>query len=92
MSVHASKKYKIHFLYLCQFHMALKYFIPYIYIYIYIYFSGVKISALTQEIHFFQINALQIFNAINAWAGLGLATTFTTAASVSFFLKRIAFI
>ncbi len=28
----------------------------------------------------------------NAGAGLGLATPFTTAASVSFFLKRIAFI
>ncbi len=58
----------------------------------YIYISGVKISALTQEINFFQINALKIFNAINAGAGLGLATTFTTAASVSFLLKRIAFI
>ncbi len=57
-----------------------------------IYISGVKISALTREIIFFQIKALKIFNAINAGAGLGLATSFTTAASVSFFLKRIVFI
>ncbi len=49
--------------------------------------SGVKINALTQEIHFFQINELKIFNAINAGAGLVLATPFTTAASVSFFLE-----
>ncbi len=61
----------------------------YVHIYIYIYISGVKISALTREINFFR---LKIFNAINAGAGLGLATPFTTAASVSFFLKRIAFI
>ncbi len=46
---------------------------------------------LTKE-NFFQINALKIFNAVNAGAGLGLATPFTTAASVSSFLKRIAFI
>ncbi len=65
-----------------------------IYIYLFIFISGVKISVLTQEINFFQINALKIFiyNAINAGAGLGLATPFTTAAAVSFFLKRIAFI
>ncbi len=36
---------------------------------------------------FFQINALKIFNAINAGAGLGLATPFTTAASL-FFLEK----
>ncbi len=54
----------------------------------YIYISGVKISALTQEINFFQINALKIFNAINAGAGLGLATTFTTAASCLFFIEK----
>ncbi len=41
-----------------------------------------------QEIIFFQINALKIFYAINAGAGLGLATPFTTAASVSFFLEK----
>ncbi len=29
--------------------------VPYIYIYIYIYISGVKISALTQEIIFFRL-------------------------------------
>ncbi len=33
------------------------------------------------------LNALKIFNAINAGAGLGLATPFTTAASV-FFLEK----
>ncbi len=59
---------------------------------IYIYISGVKISELKQEIIFSQIKVLKIFNAINAGAGLGLATPFATAASVSFFLKRIAFI
>ncbi len=41
---------------------------------------------------FFQINTLKIFNAIKAGAGLGLATLFKTAASVSYFLIRIAFI
>ncbi len=59
---------------------------------VFIYTSSVKISMLTQGDEFFQINALKIFNAVNAGAGLGLATPFTTAASVSFFLKRIAFI
>ncbi len=39
-----------------------------------------------------QINALKIFNAINAGAELVLVTPFTAAASVSFFLKSIAFI
>ncbi len=34
------------------------------------------------------LNALKIFNAINAGAGLGLATPFTTAASVSFFREK----
>ncbi len=53
----------------------------YIYIYIYIYYIYVYIYII-----------YMIFNAINAGAGLGLATPFTTAASVSFFLKRIAFI
>ncbi len=56
---------------------------------VYIYISGVKISALTREINFFQINALKIFNAVNAGAGLGLATPFTTAASVSFSWKGL---
>ncbi len=42
--------------------------------------------------NFFQINTLKIFNAVNAGAGLGLATPFTTAASVSFFLKRIVYV
>ncbi len=46
----------------------------YIY-YVYINTSGVKINALMQE--------LKIFNT---GAGLGLATPFTNAASVSFFL------
>ncbi len=41
-----------------------------------------------QEITFFQINKIKIFNAINAGAGLGLATPFTTAASVSSFLEK----
>ncbi len=41
---------------------------------------------------FFQIKALKIFNAINAGVELGLATLFTTASSVSCFLKMIAFI
>ncbi len=41
---------------------------------------------------FFQINTIQIFNTIKAGAGLGLATLFKTAASVSYFLIRIAFI
>ncbi len=58
----------------------------YVYICIYIYISAVKISALTQAINFFQFNALKIFNAVNAGAGLELATPLTTAASVSFFL------
>ncbi len=49
-----------------------------------IYISGVKISALNAGDYFFQINALKIFNAVNAGAELGLATPFTTAASVSF--------
>ncbi len=61
--------------------------IIYIYIYIYIYISSVKIGALTQEINFCQINMLKIFKAINAGAGLRLATPFTTAAPVSFFLR-----
>ncbi len=39
-------------------------------------------------IHIFQINALKIFNAINAGAGLGLATPLSTAASISFFLEK----
>ncbi len=45
----------------------------------YIYFSGVKINALTQAINFFLFNTLKIFNAINAGAGLGLATPLKTA-------------
>ncbi len=52
---------------------------------LYIYISGVKISLLKKEIIFFRLN---IFNAINFGAGLGLATLFTTAASVSFFLEN----
>ncbi len=58
----------------------------------FIYFSAVKISALTQAINFSSLTALKIFNAINAGAELGLATTLTTAASVSFFFTRIVFI
>ncbi len=42
----------------------------YIYIYIFIYISAVKISTLTQAIHFFQFNAFKLFNV---GAGLGLA-------------------
>ncbi len=37
-------------------------------------FSAVKLCALMQAIIFFQFNALKLFNAINAVAGLGLAT------------------
>ncbi len=66
------------------------------YTYIYIYIRAVNQLKyqrnLTQEKNIFQINALKIFNAINAVAGLGLDTPFTTPASVSFFLKGIAFI
>ncbi len=40
----------------------------------------------------FQFNALKIFNAINAVAELGSATTLTTPASAPFFLTRSAFI
>ncbi len=39
-------------------------------------------------IHFFQFNALKIFNAINAGAGLGLATPLTTAVFVTISLKK----
>ncbi len=39
-------------------------------------------------IYIFQMNALKIFNAINAGAGLGLATPLSTAASISFFLEK----
>ncbi len=59
----------------------------YIYIYIYIYIY-VKICVLTQAINVFSLTALKIFNTINAEAGLGLATPFTTADSVSFFLDK----
>ncbi len=59
-----------------------------IYIYIYIYISGVKISVLTQAIHFFQLNTLQIFNAIIAWVELVLAAPLTTAVSVTFSLDK----
>ncbi len=55
-------------------------------------FRAIKISALTQAIHFFQFNMLKLFNAINAGAELGLATPIVTATSVSFFLTRAAFI
>ncbi len=41
---------------------------------------------------FIQFNALQIFNAINTGAELGLATPLTTAASVSFFLTIIVYL
>ncbi len=50
--------------------------------------SAVKISTLTQPIISFQFNALKIFNAINAGAGLRLATSFTTAVSVTFSLDK----
>ncbi len=64
-----------------------------VYIYIYVYISGIRISVLMQEIFFsFQINTLKIFKAIKAGVGLGFATLFKTAASVSYFLIRIAFI
>ncbi len=53
-----------------------------IYIYIYIYISAVKISSLTQAIHFPSLKVLKIFNAVNAGAGLGLVTQFKTAASL----------
>ncbi len=55
-------------------------------------FSAVKISALTHAIHFSSLTVLKIFNAVNARAGLGLAIPLTTAASVSLFLTRSAFI
>ncbi len=58
------------------------------YIYIYIYISAVKICALTQAINFFQLNVLKIFYAINAGAGLGLATALTTAVSVTISLDK----
>ncbi len=51
----------------------------------YIIFSAVEICALTQVIHFFQFNALKIFNA---GAGLGLATPLTTAVFVTISLKK----
>ncbi len=57
-----------------------------------IYFSAVKISTLTQAINFSSLTALKIFNAVNTGAELVLATSLTTAASVSFFLTRITFI
>ncbi len=47
-----------------------------------------KIITLTQVIHFFQINALKIFNAINAGAWLGLATPFKMLPPSLFFLKK----
>ncbi len=56
------------------------------------YMYKLVVSKLVQEIMFFQINALKIFNAINAVAGLGLATPLKPSASVSFLLKSIAFI
>ncbi len=55
-------------------------------IYIYIYISAVKITVLTQEIHFFSVQLVKIFNAVNAGVGLVLATPLATAAYVSFFL------
>jgi len=56
----------------------------YIYIYIYIYIY-VKMCVLTQMINVFSLTALKIFNKVNA----GLATPFTTADSVSFFLIKM---
>ncbi len=44
------------------------------------------------QIIFFSLTALKIFNIVNAGTELGLVTPLTTAASVSLFLTRIAFI
>ncbi len=57
----------------------------YIYIYICVCVCGGKISACDS---FFQFNALKIFYAINAGAGLGLATPLTTAVSVTISLDK----
>ncbi len=47
--------------------------------------SAIKISALTQAIHFSSLTVLKILNAVNAGVELRLANPLTTAASVFFF-------
>ncbi len=57
--------------------------------YLFVCISAVKIM---QAINFSSLTAYKICNAVNAGVGLWLATPLTTAASVSFFFTRIAFI
>ncbi len=54
--------------------------------------STLYIYLFCQKYHVNTSDSFFQFNAVNAGAKLGLATPLTTAASVSFFLTRIAFI
>ncbi len=64
-------------------HIKLNYTHTYIYIYILVMS---KLARYGRPFIFSLIKSLKIFN--NAGAGLGLATPFTTAASLSFFLEK----
>ncbi len=57
----------------------------------YIFNSAVKISTLTQAIHFFSLTHLNYLTPLTQGQSLVLATPLITANSVSFFLTRSAF-